>query len=302
MADNILTTDRAAGNLDIAAKDIAGVQFPRNILVTPAGTDITPAQAEQLPAALGQAAESASLPVVLPAVQISALTPPSAITGYATEVTLSALSAKLPASLGAKTGANSASVVPASDAVFAVSGAFWQATQPVSIAASVGVTGPLTDTQLRASAVPVSLASVPTHAVTQSGAWEVTANAGSGTFAVSAVSLPLPSGAATQATLAALLAALGPPTAVTIVSLTTSATGATFTAFGSQACEQLDLVNTAPAAVDLEIRRGASGNTIVVPGGSSRMFVGLANASDLQVRRLDQSNAQITFTAEAIKQ
>jgi hypothetical protein len=37
-----------------------------------------------------------------------------------------------------------------------VSGTFWQATQPVSIAATVAVSGPLTDTQLRASAVPVS--------------------------------------------------------------------------------------------------------------------------------------------------
>lgn len=50
------------------------------------------------------------------------------------------------------------------------------------------VTGPLTDAQLRATAVPVSLASVPSHAVTnagtfavqaaQSGGWTVTANAG----------------------------------------------------------------------------------------------------------------------------
>jgi hypothetical protein len=44
------------------------------------------------------------------------------------------------------------------------------ATQPVSgtvsISGSVAVTGPLTDAQLRASAVPVSLASVPSHAVT----------------------------------------------------------------------------------------------------------------------------------------
>lgn len=37
-----------------------------------------------------------------------------------------------------------------------VSGTFFQATQPVSIAASLAVTGPLTDTQLRATAVPVS--------------------------------------------------------------------------------------------------------------------------------------------------
>lgn len=46
----------------------------------------------------------------------------------------------------------------------AVTGAFYQATQPVSIAATVAVSGPLTDTQLRASAVPVS----------QSGTWTAT--------------------------------------------------------------------------------------------------------------------------------
>lgn len=54
-----------------------------------------------------------------------------------------------------------------------VTGTFWQATQPVSIAAAV--------------------------AVTQSGSWTVTANAGTGTFAISAASLPLPTGAATAA-------------------------------------------------------------------------------------------------------
>ena len=170
---------------------------------------------------------------------------------------------------------------------------------------------------------------------------------------ISATSLPLPTGAASESTLAAqgtligavnetapasdtassglngrlqriaqritslialLPASLGPksgasslsvveatPTTVTIVSLQTNATGATYNAFASQACEQLDIVNTAPTAVDLEVRRGGSGNTIIVPAGSSRMFVGLSNASDLQVRRLDQSNTQVTFTAEAIK-
>jgi hypothetical protein len=38
----------------------------------------------------------------------------------------------------------------------AVTGTFWQTTQPVSIAASVAVTGPLTDTQIRATPLPVS--------------------------------------------------------------------------------------------------------------------------------------------------
>ena len=53
--------------------------------------------------------------------------------------TVAAMSAKLPASLGAKTGANSLSVVPASDATFAVTGTFWQATQPVSNAGTFAV-------------------------------------------------------------------------------------------------------------------------------------------------------------------
>lgn len=67
----------------------------------------------------------------------------------------------------------------------AVTGTFWQATQPVSIAATVAVSGPLTDAQLRASAVPVSLTSTTitgTVAAAQSGTWTVT-GAG-GTFPV----------------------------------------------------------------------------------------------------------------------
>lgn len=69
------------------------------------------------------------------------------------------------------------------DGTVAVTGTFWQATQPVSIAASVAVTGPLTDTQLRATAVPVSLASVPSHQVTNAGTFAVQA-AQDGTWTV----------------------------------------------------------------------------------------------------------------------
>ncbi len=75
---------------------------------------------------------------------------------------ITAMSAKLPSSLGIKTAANSLSIAPASDATFAVTGAFWQATQPVS-----------------------------------------------------AASLPLPSGAATEASVDGLEASLGAPGATT---------------------------------------------------------------------------------------
>lgn len=41
MADNILTKDRDDNNLSIAAKEIGGVQYPRNILADSSGNDIT---------------------------------------------------------------------------------------------------------------------------------------------------------------------------------------------------------------------------------------------------------------------
>lgn len=91
----------------------------------------------------------------------------------------------------------------------AVSGTFFQATQPVSIAGTVAVSGPLTDTQLRATPVPVSgtvavsnpgltdtqLRATPvpvsgTVAATQSGTWNVTNISGT---------VSLPTGAATSA-------------------------------------------------------------------------------------------------------
>lgn len=104
----------------------------------------------------------------------------------------------------------------------------------------------------------------------------------------------------TPATDAAYSAGAPKVASAAIISLTTAAVGTNFTAFGAQACTAVAIVNTNTTAVDLEVRRGASGNTIVVPAGAERVFVGVTNASDLQVRRLDQSNTQVTFTSEAL--
>lgn len=158
--------------------------------------------------ALGQALNAASVPVVLTASQLTTLTPPAAITGFATAANQTteiaslgnldvALSTRLkPAdtlaavtTVGtitnpvAVTGTFWQATQPVSGTFFQatqpVSGTFWQATQPVSIAGSIAVTGGLTDAQLRASAVPVD---------------------GSGvTQPISAAALPLPTGAATSA-------------------------------------------------------------------------------------------------------
>lgn len=138
-----------------------------------------------------------------------------------------------------------------------VSGTFFQTTQPVSAASlplpsgastaanqatantslssidskltsPLAVTGPLTDTQLRASRVPVDgsgvtqpisgSVSVSNFPATQPVSGTVTANAGTGTFTVdgsghtqpiSASSLPLPTGAATSANQSTEITALG---------------------------------------------------------------------------------------------
>lgn len=75
-----------------------------------------------------------------------------------------------------------------------VTGTFWQATQPVSLASttvtgSVAVTGPVTDTQLRATAVPVSGAVIATPPVNSS--------AGPTTFTASDAVVGAPDGVGT---------------------------------------------------------------------------------------------------------
>lgn len=74
-------------------------------------------------------------------------------TGAATEATLSSLNGKIPANL---TVSSTRLLVDNSGVTQPVSGTFWQATQPVSIASSIAVTGPLTDIQLRTTPVAVS--------------------------------------------------------------------------------------------------------------------------------------------------
>lgn len=66
----------------------------------------------------------------------------------------------------------------------------------VAVSGSVAVTGPLTDTQLRATAVPVSGTFYP---ATQPVSGTVSVDDGGGSITVDATSLPLPTGAATAA-------------------------------------------------------------------------------------------------------
>lgn len=99
------------------------------------------------------------------------------VTANAGSGTFAVSAAALPLPAGAATSANQSTEIASLASIDS------KLTSPLA------VTGPLTDTQLRATPVPVS--------------GTVTANAGTGTFAISAAALPLPTGAATEATLSA---------------------------------------------------------------------------------------------------
>ncbi len=86
--------------------------------------------------------------------------------------------------------------------------------------------------------------------------------------------------------------------AVSIVSVVTSASGAAFTAFAAKRCKELDLVNTSGVAI--EYLRDGVGTAFPVPTGSGRMIIGLTDASQVSVRRVDQSATQVTVNGEAI--
>lgn len=168
--------------------------------------------------ALGQQLAAASQPIVLTAAQLTTLTPPAAITGFA-------LASKQPA-LGASATAGSTPVNIASDQVVPVSatalplptGAATAAKQPALGAAATAASTPVNIASDQT--VPVSAASLPlpTGAATAAkqpalGAAVTSAStpvniASDQTVPVSAATLPLPAGAATAAKQPALGTAL----------------------------------------------------------------------------------------------
>jgi len=146
--------------------------------------------------AQGQALAAASVPVVLTAAQVSTLTPPAAITGFSTAANQTTI-------IGHVDGIEG--LLTTIDADTSTLAAVDYATG--SDVASLAVTGG----GVEASALRVTIANDSTGVVSvddNGGSLTVdgtvTANAGSGTFAISAASLPLPTGAATAANQPAL--------------------------------------------------------------------------------------------------
>lgn len=188
--ENALPPDAAtASNQDVGNTSLASIDTKTPALVSGRvpvdGSGVTqPVSAASLPLPTGAATEAKQDTANTSLASIdSKLTSPLSVTGPLTDVELRASAvpvsaASLPLPTGAATEATLASVDSKTPALVSgrvpVDGS--GVTQPVSgtvgISGSVAVTGPLTDAELRAAAVPVS-----------------------------AASLPLPTGAATEATL-----------------------------------------------------------------------------------------------------
>jgi hypothetical protein len=260
---------------DQSAVPVSAVALP---LPTGAATEGTLAAASaKLPATLGQKAMAASLAVVIAsdqsAVPISAASLPLP-TGAALDATLAAASAKLPAALGQTTMANSMSVALASNQSsipVTQSGNFTVRLQDGAGSAVVKGQG------LMAASLPVTLAS------DQSA------------LAISAASLPLPTGAALESTLSAasakLPAALGQTTMAASMSVALASNQSTVPCqekgrTKSQApvrndCSSVNI--TTAAYVQLTASLGASVNCMQVFDTSGQSFVIATGAAASEV-------------------
>jgi hypothetical protein len=79
------------------------------------------------------------------------------------------------------------------------------------------------------------------------------------------------------------------------LSVQTAATGTNWTAFASQALKQLTISNQ--TGVTIEFRQSGTGVGFQIPTGTFYTFFGITNANQLEARRVDTLNAQVTITA-----
>jgi len=79
------------------------------------------------------------------------------------------------------------------------------------------------------------------------------------------------------------------------ISAQTANPGTTYTAFGSQACKQVTIVND--TGTTILVQQGAAGVGVPIFDQSAFTFFGLSNANALGVKRKDDSNTQVTVAA-----
>lgn len=82
------------------------------------------------------------------------------------------------------------------------------------------------------------------------------------------------------------------------LSITTDVTGVAWTLFASQACTSLEIDNQTGAII--EYQRNGAGTGMQITPGSTRTIVGITNANQIGIRRVDQGTTQLTFGVSAL--
>lgn len=77
------------------------------------------------------------------------------------------------------------------------------------------------------------------------------------------------------------------------IAVTTNADGVSYTAFVTQACDQLSVINGTGVALD--IRQGGIAPSLILPIGGSYTFYGISDAAQLSVRRNDVAVTPVTL-------
>lgn len=80
--------------------------------------------------------------------------------------------------------------------------------------------------------------------------------------------------------------------------VTTAAAGATYTPLADLDCNTVILLNNTGTSLEIQ-NTGDTGHSFILPDGTADIFSGITNASQLQVRRADVSNAQVTASYKA---
>lgn len=84
---------------------------------------------------------------------------------------------------------------------------------------------------------------------------------------------------------------------VSIIDVQTAAAGSDYVTFADTPCNALEVVNS--TGTTIEYRRGGTGVTVPVLSGTARKIVGITNANQISLRRVDVSNTQVRVAAEA---
>ena len=159
---------------------------------------------------------------------------------------------------------------------------------------------PLTNDELRLTPVPVSGTVAVTGVATETSAAAIATAAGTpadSAWSGTGDSTLVAALKAIWTKLGTLLSVSPSMSSGVHVSAQTAATGSNWTAFGSQACKQLTVHNNTGTVIEVSV--GGTGVGIPIQTGMFYTFFGLTNASALSIRRVDQSNTQVTVQARA---